>query len=484
MHPKNFHAEVAQRFGILPNFFRSAEAAPELIEELWAFAKAGYLDNPMPPLFKERLFVWLSRFCPARYCIVRHVGFLLGKGHGHAAGDPEVAAQSVSEVLELLRRPTPWHRDMSAVYSQLQNSAPTDEWPTSGDRIEDLIFACAAVLFVQPTRSEEARHALLCALGPRRFEFFCGCLTFIRAAHYWTMLHPEVESEEDMLSLLRQHEELSQLLLQDPEADRCEMSDRLYEELRALRELRERQELQKAKQSLEEKDRHKDEYIATLAHELRNPLATIRSSTEALKLLAIPDLRASPVLQRLDRQSLAMVRMLDDLLDASRLGLGKVSVTLRPVDLSELVKQVAEERESQARESGLSLRLLINANPCPVTADQVRLRQIIDNLLSNAIKFTPPGGTILLALETESGGTACVKVKDSGVGFDEQFASKLFEPFVQQERSTHLSVGGLGLGLAIASRLAKLQGGSLTAESDGPSRGATFTLRIPRAFGN
>ena len=82
-----FEKEVAGRFGILPNFFRSSQAAPELIQQLWGFAIAGYLDNPMPSVFKERLFVWLSRFCPMRYCIVRHVGFLLGHNHGHAAGD-------------------------------------------------------------------------------------------------------------------------------------------------------------------------------------------------------------------------------------------------------------------------------------------------------------------------------------------------------------------------------------------------------------
>ena len=119
----DFEAEVAGRFGILPNFFRSARAAPELIEQLWGFAKAGYLDNPMPAVFKERLFVWLSRFCPMRYCIVRHVGFLLGEGHGHAAGDATAAPQTIEEIVDLLRRPTPWQRDMAVVYASLEGLA-------------------------------------------------------------------------------------------------------------------------------------------------------------------------------------------------------------------------------------------------------------------------------------------------------------------------------------------------------------------------
>src|SRR3982075_1812527 len=92
-----FEADVAGRFGILPNFFRSARAAPELLEHLWGFAKVGYLDNPMPSVLKERLFVWLSRFCPVRYCIVRHVGFLLGGGHGRPAGDAAAGTQTIDE---------------------------------------------------------------------------------------------------------------------------------------------------------------------------------------------------------------------------------------------------------------------------------------------------------------------------------------------------------------------------------------------------
>ena len=112
-----FKKEVAGRFGILPNFFRSSQAAPELIQQLWGFAVAGYLDNPMPSVFKERLFVWLSRFCPMRYCIVRHVGFLLGHDHGHAAGDSMAAPESIEEIVQLLRRPSPWNREMELVYA-------------------------------------------------------------------------------------------------------------------------------------------------------------------------------------------------------------------------------------------------------------------------------------------------------------------------------------------------------------------------------
>jgi signal transduction histidine kinase len=474
-----FEAEVTSRFGILPNFFRSARAAPELLEQLWGFAKAGYLDNPMPSIFKERLFVWLSRFCPMRYCIVRHVGFLLGQGHGFPAGDAAAGTQTIEEVISLLRRPAPWKRDMAPVYASL-GSAPgvIEHWPLPGSRMEDEIFACAAVMFVEPARSDAARRALVHTLGLREYEFFSGCLAFIRTAHYWTMLHPEIESEEDMRELLRGHQELARLLLEDAEADRSEMGERMFTELTQLRELNERKELEQAKQALEEKDRQKDQFIAVLAHELRNPLAAIRTAAYALRRLDLQDHRAEPLVERIDRQTTAIARMLDDLLDASRIAFGKVSVQLETFDLRTLLTDALGEQEPHAR--GLQLTAQLPDDPCVVSGDRMRLRQIVDNLLSNAIKFTPAGGSVELNLATESD-SAVVTVRDTGIGFDSVFAEKLFEPFVQHEMGRDRSAGGLGLGLAISSRLARLQNCSLTAASSGTGRGALFTLAIPRA---
>ena len=245
-------------------------------------------------------------------------------------------------------------------------------------------------------------------------------------------------------------------------------------ELTALRELHERRELERAKRALEEKDRQKDEFIAVLAHELRNPLGTIRAAADALSLIQIEDPRVARLTERLDRQTVAMARMLEDLLDASRIALGKVSVQLERVDLPELLADVVEERRPSADKAGLHLVTAFGGRPCVVRADRVRLRQIVDNVLSNAIKFTPAGGTIELSL-TEEEGHAAVAVRDSGVGFDEQFAPKLFEPFTQREQGRDRAAGGLGLGLAIASRLAALQGGTLSAASEGIGKGALFT---------
>jgi len=479
-----FYAEVTNRFGVLPNFFRSANAAQELIQQLWGFAKSGYLDNPMPSVFKERLFVWLSRFCPMRYCIIRHVGFLLGHGYGHPAGDATAHPQSIDEIVRLLRRPTPWQRDMTPVYEFLEGQTNSNQaWPDSGSELEDAIFACAAVMFNEPARSERARRAVKHAINERRFEFFSGCLAFIRTAHYWTMLHPEIETEEDMRSLLRGHEVLASLLFEDSESDRCEMGERVFEELTTLRELHERQELEAAKLALEVKDRQKDQFIAVLAHELRNPLATIRLATDAMSLLGLKDESAVRLLERLDRQTTAMSRMLDDLLDASRIALGKVSVNLESVDVVELLRHAVDEQRSHAQHAGLQLFANLQSKPAIAKADRVRFRQIVDNLLSNAIKFTPAGGHIELSFFQEEG-SGVVTVRDSGIGFAPGLASKLFDPFTQLEQDRNRQFGGLGLGLAIASRLATLQQGSLVAASEGPNRGALFTLKVPIAEGS
>jgi len=474
-----FQAEVAGRFGLLPNFFRSARAAPELIEKLWSFARAGYLDNPIPSLFKERLFVTLSRLCPARYCIVRHVGFLLG--HGRPAGDANAPADSIADVIQLLKRPTPWNRDMALVYARLEGlTEPLAEWPQPRTEMEDLLFACAAVVFTEPARGETARLALLKALGPHNFEYLSGCLAFIRTAHYWTMLHPEIETEDDMRILMRDHAELARLLIEDPEADRCEMGARMFDELTALRELNERQELKKAKDALEEKDRQKDQFIAILAHELRNPLVAIRSAADSLGRMKLEDPKVERLHERLDRQAMVMARMLDDLLDTARIATGKTSIQLEGINFGDLLRDTVAEYEERVSAAGLGFEIEISSAPCHVRGDRVRLQQIIGNIFSNAIKFTPAPGRVTVRLRTE-GGSAVLRIEDTGIGFDAAMAERMFEPFIQQEQQIDRFNGGLGLGLAISRKLTELQGGTLSGESPGSGCGAAFTLTLPLA---
>ena len=212
-----FHREVSRRFGLIPNFFVSAPDAPEILEKLWEFAKSAYLDNPIPAVFKERLFVFLSRFCQVRYCIVRHCGFLVG--YGHSAGDFTAEPQTVEQALKLLSVLPPWRRPLDPIYARLEALKSPIDWPDADSEAEDWIFSMSALLFVAPTKSPRALTALRQALGAKRLEYLLALLAFIKAAHYWTTVHPGLEIEDDMRELMEAHKELASLLLQDPEAD-------------------------------------------------------------------------------------------------------------------------------------------------------------------------------------------------------------------------------------------------------------------------
>src|SRR3984957_8180980 len=157
-------ARVEGRFGVLPNFFRLAPETPEITEELWGFAQAAYLDNPMPSVFKERLFVHLSRFCAVRYCIARHVGFLVGLGH--PAGDPTARTQSVTDVVQLLRRPFPRGQELQSHLSLCAGCPPPIlEMPTANTPMEDAIFVLAGHVFLKTSDYFPCLDALSRLLG-------------------------------------------------------------------------------------------------------------------------------------------------------------------------------------------------------------------------------------------------------------------------------------------------------------------------------
>lgn len=225
---------VAERFGVLPNFFRLASETPEITERMWGFAQAAYLDSPLPSLFKERLFVHLSRFCAVRYCITRHVGFLIGLGR--PAGDANARLQSVEDVVKLLRRPLPRGPEIEVHLSFCAACpAPLDEMPNSGTQMEDAIFALASSVFLQTTHAAACLNALERLLGAERLQYMLMFLMFVRAAHYWTKVHPELEIEEDIKQLLKTHEALATCILNDPAASSDDISQSVLDELPALR---------------------------------------------------------------------------------------------------------------------------------------------------------------------------------------------------------------------------------------------------------
>ena len=229
----NLGSRVENRFGVLPNFFCLAPETPEITEKLWGFAQAAYLDNPLPSLFKERLFVHLSRFCAVRYCIARHVGFLVGLGR--PAGDPTVGTQSVTDVVKLLRRPFPRGEELQSRLTLCASTpAPLVEMPMPDTEIEDAVFVLAAHVFLKTSDYLLCLDALTRLFGPTRLQYLLLFLAFVRAAHYWTETHPEVAFEDDINQLLATHEALADCILNDPEA-RNTITQSLLDELPALR---------------------------------------------------------------------------------------------------------------------------------------------------------------------------------------------------------------------------------------------------------
>jgi hypothetical protein len=201
-----FEREVTGCFGVMPNFFCSASAAPGLIEEMWAFAKSAYIDSPLPSLFKERLFVQLSRFCEVRYCIIRHVGFLIGEGR--PAGDPKVRPETIEQVITLLQRPVPDANGLAAVFARLESHVQSKDIPAPGTQAEYDLFDALTVMFLEPIRWERAGEAVRRAVGDGAFEILTAFLAFVRTAHYWTETHPRLVIETDILAVLEKHDVL------------------------------------------------------------------------------------------------------------------------------------------------------------------------------------------------------------------------------------------------------------------------------------
>jgi signal transduction histidine kinase len=229
--------------------------------------------------------------------------------------------------------------------------------------------------------------------------------------------------------------------------------------------------------ALEDANRRKDEFLAILAHELRNPLAPIRQA--ALVAKATPDpARQAWAVGVIDRQVGHMALLLDDLLDVSRISRGKLVLRIAEVDLQSVVDAAVESAWPviEAKKHKLVLRLA--QQPVRLRADAVRLAQVLSNLLSNAAKYTDPGGTITLTAE-ESDGRLLLRVRDNGIGLSREHLEGIFTMFSQVAAGSDRAQGGLGIGLALSRGLAQLHGGTLEASSEGPGRGAEFTVSLP-----
>ncbi len=639
-----FRREVTDRFGVLPNFFCSADAAPGLAEELWKFAKSAYLDSPLPSLFKERLFVHLSRFCEVRYCIVRHVGFLIGQGR--PAGDADAASETVDQVIEMLRRALPEGPAFTEVLERLERLSLDGRLPEPRSECETDLFDALTIMFLAPRDAAHARRALRAAVGDATFELLVAYLAFIRTAHYWTEMHPELTYEPDMAEILRSYGELAALLLDKSEAELVQggvqlretlnhlrrvevalhesesrhafllrlgdalrllidplaiqaeasrllgerlLTDRAYyadideaqgyilvernfvragvsstvgrfslpdfnwvgptfrvggpmvvadtqtsplipdtsrpavaavgvgafvaaplirdgrlvaalvvsnlsprvwapEEVELVKETAERTweaiERARAEEQLREANARKDEFLAMLAHELRNPLAPIRTGLELIRHGGDTVVAVERVRGMMERQVGHMVRLIDDLLDVSRITSGKIVIQRAPTSLGSLVRSAVEANRAAMAAKRIELRVELPKDDCVIDVDPTRFVQILSNLLHNAVKFTNNDGSVSISATITQPRSdllpqVSISVIDSGIGISPEFLPRVFDLFAQGETSS--SQPGLGIGLALARRLVELHGGRLDARSEGHGRGSEFVVRVPLA---
>ncbi len=227
-------------------------------------------------------------------------------------------------------------------------------------------------------------------------------------------------------------------------------------------------------------DRSGDAEMATLAHELRNPLAAIINALRVLERLGAPDGHAVRLRQLIGRQARHLTRLVEDVLDVTRLRHGKLRLEREPVDLVEIVRQAVESLEAAGRGTHHVIREAYADAPVVIAGDATRLEQVVRNLLDNAVKYSPANTAIDVCVE-RAGSDAVLSIRDEGIGIESEFLPRLFEPFAQAERAGQRRADGLGLGLPLVRAVVEEHGGTITAHSDGFGRGSRFVVRVPRA---
>jgi two-component system CheB/CheR fusion protein len=218
-------------------------------------------------------------------------------------------------------------------------------------------------------------------------------------------------------------------------------------------------------------------FLATLAHEMRNPLAPLANAAHLLRADAVGK-PSEEALRIIDRQIALLSRLVEDLLDTSRIAAGKVELKLAVVDLSELFHAAAQTARPMAQARGLQFHEVPRAGEVPVCVDAQRIQQVLANLLDNAIKYTPRGGKIVFNLTTD-GGDEIVRVEDTGIGMSPEIQPRIFDVFTQEDSARKHARGGVGLGLSLVHDLVALHGGTVQARSDGRDKGSVFTVRLP-----
>ncbi len=480
---------IAGRFGLVPSFFLLAGETPAIMRAMFDMATFAYFDSPLPPLFKERLFTYVSRFCGVPYCMARHCGFLVGLGH--VAGDRDARCVSVAHVLDMLERPFPDAPTRVQLLDALRAAAgPLQKWPASGSDIEEHIFNAAAVAFVAPLEARSFLRELQRLLGHASYEYLMLFLGFVRFAHFWTETHPELRFEADLDQLLAEQRTLAAWIAGYQSIVGAELTTRVSADLQELEKLRQnvalleadvstlRTEVSTQAHAVTVSEQAKVGFIATVSHELRTPLNAIIGYADLLQVGAAGPLteQAAGYIDRIRVTARHQRALIEDILSFSSLEANHETVTIAPIELGELCAEVTAIIAPLAEVKRLAFRVNLPQGPPVVYTDSGKLRQILLNLLGNAVKFTDTGAVTLTLAATDSCLTAVVA--DTGPGIPLEDRDRVFEPFTQGDATHARAHGGTGLGLAIVRRLTQLLNGRVSLDS-AEGAGTTLTVVLP-----
>jgi PAS domain S-box-containing protein len=326
-------------------------------------------------------------------------------------------------------------------------------------------------MFEARTPSQVEGHPIFPWLAPESVEPFREFNSRVVRGHSGIL-------EFDLIGLAanRRSMEMHSVPLEDPDGSVIHLAVARDVTHRKLLE----NELKRRNAALIEDDRRKDEFLATLAHELRNPLAPLRSGLEVMKLAAHDPATVEQARAMMDRQLHQMIRLVDDLLDLSRISRGKVELRHQRVNLADVIASAVETSRPLIEQCGHELSIHLPPEPIIVEADTTRLAQVIANLLNNSAKYTERGGRLNLSVSAD-GAEVAISVTDNGVGIPPAMLPTIFQMFTQVERSLDRSQGGLGIGLTIVKQLVELHGGRVEARSSGLGQGSTFIVTLPIA---
>jgi signal transduction histidine kinase len=424
----------------------------------------------------------------------------------HRVADNPAQVAQVQEIARTIRDFMDWHAEtlrLSAAHQQDQAIARARS-PESGRRQQAIVDAMVTFIQTEDALDRERTAALEQSRARQQWVLgIGGVATFLITlglaillsrgivgrlatltdnAHHLVrgeQLAPPVHGSDEVAQLDQAFRRMAQEIAQSQESLRQSAA-----EVRHLNEGLEQRitertaELAQANEALREADRRKDDFLAMLAHELRNPLAPVRNALQILKMPGLGPDTARLAREMMERQVLHIVRLVDDLLDVSRIMRGKIELRKERVDLATVFGRAVETAQHALDAQGQQLAVSLPPQSIWVEGDVVRLAQVVNNLLMNAAKYSERAGQIWLAGERD-GSTAVVRVRDSGVGIAPELLPRIFDLFVQADQSLARSQGGLGIGLTLVRRLVEMHGGSIAVASPGVGQGSEFTVRLP-----